>query len=69
VGDEGGRTGADLTINDPKVSGLHCELRLQADGYRLRDLGSTNGTHVKGVRIVDGFIAPGATIVSATIGR
>jgi len=57
-----GRTGADLTINDPKVSGLHCELRLQADGYRIRDLGSTNGTHVKGVRIVDGFIPPGATI-------
>jgi len=57
-----GRTGADLTINDPKVSGLHCELRLQADGYRIRDLGSTNGTHVKGVRIVDGFIPPGATL-------
>jgi DNA-binding NtrC family response regulator len=57
-----GRTGADLTLNDPKVSGLHCELRLQADGYRLRDLGSTNGTHVKGVRIIDGFIPPGATI-------
>jgi DNA-binding NtrC family response regulator len=57
-----GRTGADLTINDPKVSGLHCELRLQADGYRLRDLGSTNGTHVKGVRIVDGFIPPGTAI-------
>jgi len=57
-----GRTGADLTINDPKVSGLHCELRLQADGYRIRDLGSTNGTHVKGVRIVDGFIPPGSTI-------
>src|SRR5204862_322716 len=44
------------------VSGLHAELRLQADGYRLRDLGSTNGTHVRGVRVVDGFIAPGATI-------
>ena len=57
-----GRTGADLTVNDPKVSGLHCELRLQADGYRIRDLGSTNGTHVKGVRIVDGFIPPGSTI-------
>lgn len=57
-----GRTGADLTINDPKVSGLHCELRLQSDGYRVRDLGSTNGTHVKGVRVVDGFIPPGATI-------
>ena len=57
-----GRTGADLTVNDPKVSGVHCELRLGVDGYRLRDLGSTNGTHVKGVRIVDGFIPPGSTI-------
>ncbi len=57
-----GRTGADLNLSDPKVSGLHAELRLQADGYRIRDLGSTNGTHVRGVRIVDGFIAPGATI-------
>jgi DNA-binding NtrC family response regulator len=57
-----GRTGADLNLTDPKVSGLHAELRLQADGYRIRDLGSTNGTHVRGVRVVDGFIAPGATI-------
>jgi DNA-binding NtrC family response regulator len=57
-----GRHGADLTLSDPKVSGVHCELRLTADGYRLRDLGSTNGTHVRGVRVVDGFIAPGATI-------
>jgi DNA-binding NtrC family response regulator len=57
-----GRTGADLNLTDPKVSGLHAELRLQSDGYRIRDLGSTNGTHVRGVRIVDGFIAPGSTI-------
>ena len=57
-----GRTGADLCLNDAKVSGLHCELRLQPEGYRLRDLGSTNGTYVKGVRVVDAFIAPGATI-------
>jgi len=57
-----GRTGADLNLADGKVSGLHCELRLTPEGYRLRDLGSTNGTYVKGVRIVDGFIAPGSTI-------
>ncbi len=56
-----GRVGADLNLNDGKVSGLHCELRLQPDGYRLRDLSSTNGTWVKTVRIVDGFIAPGTT--------
>jgi len=57
-----GRVGADLNLTDGKVSGLHCELRLQAEGYRLKDLGSTNGTYVKGVRIVDAFIAPGSTI-------
>ncbi len=57
-----GRHGADLNLTDPKVSGAHCELRLGADGYRLRDLGSTNGTHVRGVRVIEGYIAPGATI-------
>jgi hypothetical protein len=57
-----GRVGADLNLTDGKVSGLHCELELAAEGYRLRDLGSTNGTYVKGVRVVDGFIQPGSTI-------
>ncbi|MBP8811407.1 MAG: sigma 54-dependent Fis family transcriptional regulator [Kofleriaceae bacterium] len=57
-----GRTGADLTLTDPKVSGLHCELRLTPEGYRLRDLESTNGTHVRGVRVVEGYIQPGSTI-------
>ncbi len=57
-----GRHGADLALTDPKVSGVHCELRLGPDGYRLRDLGSTNGTHVRGVRVVEGYVAPGATI-------
>ncbi len=57
-----GRAGADLNLTDTKVSGLHCELKLMPEGYRLRDLGSTNGTYVKGVRIVDAFIQPGSTI-------
>ncbi|NVB84929.1 MAG: sigma 54-dependent Fis family transcriptional regulator [Kofleriaceae bacterium] len=57
-----GRIGADLNLTDGKVSGLHCELKLQPEGYRLRDLGSTNGTYVKGVRVVDAFIQPGSTI-------
>ena len=57
-----GRQGADLNLGDAKVSGLHCELRLSPEGYRLRDLGSTNGTYVKGVRVIDAFIAPGSTI-------
>jgi DNA-binding NtrC family response regulator len=57
-----GRQGADLNLSDSKVSGVHCALDLKADGYRLRDLGSTNGTYVKGVRVIDAFIAPGSTI-------
>ena len=57
-----GRTSADVTLADPKVSGLHAELRLGAGGFRLRDLDSTNGTYVRGVRIVEAFLAPGATI-------
>jgi two-component system, NtrC family, response regulator GlrR len=57
-----GRGSADFNLTDPKVSGLHAEIRLMPEGYRVRDLGSTNGTHVKGVRVIEGFISPGATI-------
>jgi transcriptional regulator with AAA-type ATPase domain len=57
-----GRTGGDFVLTDPKVSSMHAEIRLQAEGYRLRDLGSTNGTHIRGTRVVEAFIAPGTTI-------
>ncbi|NMC72047.1 MAG: sigma 54-dependent Fis family transcriptional regulator, partial [Myxococcales bacterium] len=57
-----GRTGADLVLTDRKVSALHAEIRLTADGYRLRDLGSSNGTFVWGLRIYDALVPPGTTI-------
>jgi len=57
-----GRAGADLVLTDRRVSALHCELRLEEEGYRLRDLGSTNGTRVWGMRIRDVYVGPGATI-------
>ncbi|MBI5490379.1 MAG: sigma 54-dependent Fis family transcriptional regulator [Deltaproteobacteria bacterium] len=57
-----GRTGADLALSDRKVSALHAEIRLEPDGYRLHDLGSTNGTFVWGLRILDAFITPGTTL-------
>ncbi|MFH1807348.1 MAG: sigma 54-interacting transcriptional regulator [Pseudomonadota bacterium] len=40
-----------LVLSDSTVSRQHCELALADDGYRLRDLGSRNGTHVHGLRI------------------
>ncbi|HEY4059692.1 MAG TPA: sigma 54-interacting transcriptional regulator [Kofleriaceae bacterium] len=58
----GARRGNDVQLTDSKVSGLHCEIRLDDRGYRLRDLDSTNGTYVSGLRINDVYIQPGAQI-------
>jgi len=58
----GARSTADLQLSDPKVSGIHCELRVEQRGYMLRDLGSTNGTRVGACRIVAAYLEPGAVI-------
>ena len=58
----GSSPGTGLRVDDRTVSRIHCELTLQADGARIRDLGSTNGTLVDGVRVRDADIFPGATI-------
>lgn len=42
---------ADITIDDSEVSLLHCELSATPEGIVLRDLSSTNGTFVGGVRV------------------
>ena len=39
---------ADLVLDDPSVSALHAEIRLDAPQPELRDLGSRNGTWVNG---------------------
>ena len=58
----GGRKAADLTLSDRAVSGFHIEIQLDERGYRLRDLDSTNGTFVAGMRVNDVYINPGASI-------
>ncbi|MGF1466659.1 MAG: sigma 54-interacting transcriptional regulator [Sandaracinaceae bacterium] len=58
----GSRGGADIEVDDPKVSRLHLELRIDEHGYRLTDLGSTNGTFVDGVRALDVYLRPEARI-------
>ena len=50
-----GRDGADFVLSDKKVSHLHAEIRLEKHGYRLRDLGSTNGTFVWGMSLTGGI--------------
>jgi pSer/pThr/pTyr-binding forkhead associated (FHA) protein len=38
----------DVIIDDPTVSMQHALLEFSGDGFRIRDLGSTNGTSVNG---------------------
>ena len=60
----GARRGNDLQLSDSQVSGLHCEIRLDERGYRLRDLDSTNGTFAGGLRINDVYVPPGSIITA-----
>lgn len=47
-----GRTGADIELEDPKISRKHAELGLYGPGaYVLRDLASSNGVFVNGRRV------------------
>jgi pSer/pThr/pTyr-binding forkhead associated (FHA) protein len=47
-----GREGADIVLDDEKVSRKHAEIGLYGPGaYVLRDLASTNGTLLNGRRI------------------
>ena len=52
----------DIVIDDPTVSAEHASLTKSPSGYRLRDLGSTNGTQVNGVFITDAELTDGAEI-------
>ena len=45
--------GCDLVIDHPSVSRQHAELYRDAAGWRLRDLGSKNGSFVDGIAISD----------------
>ncbi|WP_225822937.1 FHA domain-containing protein [Streptomyces naphthomycinicus] len=45
---------ADVPLDDPDVSRLHCVVTVGADGrVSVADLGSTNGTSLDGVRVTD----------------
>lgn len=47
-----GRLGSlEIVLDDSSVSRRHAEVRLGDDGWHVRDLESTNGTYVNGVRI------------------
>ncbi len=44
-------SGAQLVLADQEVSAFHCELRATNEGILVKDLGSTNGTFIGGLRV------------------
>ncbi len=55
--------GANLVLDDRRVSAFHCELRAVHDGILVRDLGSTNGTRVGTFRVTEGLVTAPTEIV------
>ena len=43
----------DLCIPDPALSRDHVRIELEGDSFKIRDLGSSNGTEVNGLRLSD----------------
>src|SRR5438876_1811911 len=44
----------EIVLDDNSVSRYHAEVRSTDRGWRVRDLGSTNGTRLNGVRLGNG---------------
>lgn len=52
----------DLPLVDSSVSRQHAAFIAESTGYRIQDLGSTNGTLVNGARVTDRSLRSGDTI-------
>ncbi|HEY8075753.1 MAG TPA: sigma 54-interacting transcriptional regulator [Labilithrix sp.] len=57
---------ADLSLDDPTMSARHCEIVATRSGLSVRDLQSTNGTYVGGMRMREGVAGEGTVI---TVGQ
>ena len=58
---------ADLVLGDSNVSRRHAELTRNAAGWRIADLGSTNGTRVNGMRVSEQDLANGDAITMGLV--
>ena len=63
----GAGPGNDMVLADPTVSSAHFEIAVVERGFLLRDLGSTNGTTLAGVRIVEAYLPSEAEITAGEV--
>jgi pSer/pThr/pTyr-binding forkhead associated (FHA) protein len=61
----GRRESCDICVRQPNVSGLHCELTFRDGHWLVKDLGSTNGVKVNGIRVPKKVLHPGDVITIA----
>jgi len=52
----------DLVLEDPSVSRFHLEIEARPEGFVVRDLDSTNGTFVDGLRVREAFLPERAAL-------
>ena len=58
----GRRESCDVPLQFPNVSGLHCELTFKDGYWSIKDLNSTNGIKVNGMRVQSRPLKPGDEI-------
>jgi adenylate cyclase len=61
----GRRESCDVCLQFPNISGLHCELSFRDGYWAIKDLNSTNGIKVNGLRVQSRPLKPGDEIAIA----
>jgi adenylate cyclase len=61
----GRRESCDIPLQFPNVSGLHCELTFRDGYWSIKDLNSTNGVKVNGMRVQSRPLKPGDEVAIA----
>src|SRR5262245_59444392 len=61
----GRRESCDICLRFPNVSGLHCQLTFRDGYWYIRDMNSTNGIKVNGIRVQDKLLHPGDELTIA----
>jgi DNA-binding NtrC family response regulator len=58
----GKKEGNDIILMDNTISRQHIEIEMTSDSFLLRDLDSTNGTYINGIKVKEAYLTPGDII-------